>query len=113
MENATYGAKAEAYVARSLRSRGATVTVDTTGPGATDLEAVWSTGTMWLVQVKASRVATSTGPKWPSSNELGRLKSRATRIGATAVVALVKGTEIEFYSARNGHVLTPPDTRQR
>jgi Holliday junction resolvase len=112
MEHASYGSKAEEAVARSLRARGATVKVNTKGPGATDLEAVWPTGTTWFVQVKSSR-SKSSGPAWPSSEDLRRLKSRASRLGATPVVAQVHGGEVAFYSARDGRQLNPPDARGR
>jgi len=104
------GLEAEEYVARSLRGRGASCTVDTKQPGATDVDAIWPTGTRWLIQVKST--ISRTRPAWPSRQELGRLKARGTRLKATAVVALVhRNKTIEFFSARNGRVLHPTDTR--
>jgi len=41
-------------VAQSLRGRGATCDVDTKTPGATDVAAIWPTGTSWRIQVKST-----------------------------------------------------------
>jgi len=59
--------------------------------------------------VKSSAVGAAASP---SATELGRLKARATKIRATAVVVYVDsdGT-MTFESARDGRKLSPPDTR--
>jgi hypothetical protein len=72
----------------------------------TDVEAAFASGYLWIIQVKTSITG---DPSWPTSQEIQALNSRATRIGATPVIARVWLTynqdswfynEIKFYSAR-------------
>jgi len=101
----------EEKVARSLRARGAKCIVNTKLPGATDVIATWPTGTSWRIQVKYSE---NGKPSWPSSKELRRLKITATKNKQNPVVALVHANgSIEFFSARSGRKLIPPNIRKR
>lgn len=109
MKHYHLGARNEERVARSLRGRGASVCLHagSRGPGATDLEAVFPSGTAWLVQVKSSRTCNKP-PRCPSPADRGRLKARATRLNATPIVAYVQGSEIAYESARSGRSIDPP-----
>lgn len=111
--NMERGLAAEQKVRRQLAGVGAKTTVHSAsrGPGATDVEATWPTGTRWMIQVKSSSIGSA---PWPTARELGRLKARATKARATAVVAQADadGT-ITYRSARNGTRLYPPDSRRR
>ena len=100
-----FGREQEERVARSLRARGAKVTLSPGSRGAADLEAEFSTGTIWKVQVKASAGGT---PASPSPQDLGRLKQSSTKTGATPIVAEVTPEGIEYFSARTGKKLAPP-----
>jgi len=75
------GAAGERIVADTLRISGFVVTVNTQLPGATDIDAT-KVGDHRLVQVK-----TSVAPEPPaalSPEEVRAIKSRASRLGATA-----------------------------
>lgn len=109
----SFGKDMEEYVTQSLRGRGATCDVDTKMPGATDVVAIWSTGTSWRIQVKSTN-RRDLSPPWPSSEEIRRLKIAATKNKQTAVVAWVfKDGTIEYRSAQNRKIIHPPDTRKR
>ena len=99
-----YGREQEERVARSLRARGAKVTLSPGSRGSADLKAEFPDGPTWNVQVKASE---SGIPASPSAKDLGRLKQSSTKSGATPVVAKVTPDQIEFTSARDGRKLTP------
>ncbi len=100
-----YGRKKEETVAKSLRGKGAKVEISPGSKGAADLVAKFPSGTKWKVQVKASR---SVSAQSPTSKDLGRLKSSATKSKATPVVAKVTPKGIEYESARSGRKLSPP-----
>ncbi|RLG23000.1 hypothetical protein DRN85_10140 [Methanosarcinales archaeon] len=96
------GRAAEQKVAQDLKSHGAKVNLSPGSRTTTDIEVKWSTGRHWLIQVKSGK-----SPQWPSADELKGLNSRATKVGATPVVALVEKGKIEYYSARNRKKLRP------
>ena len=100
-----YGRDKEQKVAQSLRNRGAKVDVSKGSKGAADLEAKFSTGTKWKVQVKSTRGNKVTQP---TPKDVGRLKSGATKSRATPVIAEVTPKGIKYESARTGKVLRPP-----
>lgn len=104
-----YGRKKEQKVARSLRSRGATVDLSKSSKGAADLVARFPSGTKWAVQVKSTRSGKAASP---DTREIGRLKQSATKSRATAVVAKVGPKGVEYSSARSGRKLTPPPSRK-
>lgn len=103
-----YGMRKEDQLAHYLHRRGADVELSAGSEGPADLVASWTTGTIWAVQVKASR---SGEPAMPTSRDLGRLKQSAARRGATPVVAKISGNQVEFVSARTGRALKPPRSR--
>lgn len=97
------GRTAEQKVAQDLKLYGAEVSLSPGSRTTTDIEAKWTTGRRWFIQVKSGK-----SPQWPSADELKGLNSRATKAGATPVVALVeKGEKIEYYSARSRKKLKP------
>ena len=100
-----YGRAKEQLVARKLRARGAKSRLSPGSRGPADLKCKFPAGTKWNVQVKSTRKGQ---PKAPSAKELGRLKSKATKIGATPVVAKVVRNKATFGSARSGRNLTIP-----
>ena len=100
-----YGRNKEEKIARSLRGRGAKVSLSPGSKGPSDLQAKFPSGTKWNVQVKSTR---SGKPSQPNSRDLGRLKQSSTKSGATAVIADVTSGGIEFKSARTGRSLKPP-----
>jgi len=105
-----YGREKEQKVASSLRGKGAKVEVSKGSRGAGDLVATFPSGTKWKVQVKASR---SSVAKSPSSKDVGRLRSSATKSKTTPVVAKVTPRGIEYESARTGRKLSPPKSSKR
>ena len=100
-----YGREQEEKVARSLRGKGAKVTLSPGSKGAADEVAEFPGGTTWKVQVKSSATGS---PASPSRKDLGRLKQSATKTGATPVIAEVTPEGIEYFSARSGRKLKPP-----
>ena len=107
-DNYQYGRGKEHKVARSLRGKGASVQLSPGSRGSADLDANFTTGTKWKVQVKATRQGQ---PQQPSAKDLGRLKQSATKSHATPVVASVTPKGIEYTSARSGRKLNPPKKR--
>lgn len=105
-----YGRAKEQKVASSLRGKGASVSVSKGSKGAADLSAQFPSGTKWEVQVKATRSGTASTP---APKDLGRLKQSATKKGATAVVAKVSRSGIEYESAKDGRVLSPPGRKRK
>lgn len=105
-----FGRDQEERIARSLRARGAEVSLSPGSKGAADLTATFPTGTKWKVQSKASRAGQ---PASPSPKDLGRLKQSSTKTGATPVVARVTPERISYSSARTGKRLTPPSPRKK
>lgn len=99
------GREQEEKVARSLRARGAKVTLSPGSKGAADLVADFPSGSTWKTQVKSSKKGS---PAWPSPKDLGRLKQGATKTNATPIVAEVTPEGIEYFSARSGRKLKPP-----
>lgn len=96
------GLKAEQRVVSSLRAAGAKVKISPGSRTKTDIEAKWPSGKHWLTQVKYSSKNKSVGL---SSIERRALNSRATRLGATPVYAIVTPKKIEYRSARNNRKL--------
>ncbi len=109
MLNSRYGRRAERRISASLTARGASVRLSpgSRGAGATDIDATFRSGARWLIQSKAAR-RTSSAPRRPSRHELGRLKQRASRLGATPVIARTHCGVTRFTSARTGRKLAPP-----
>lgn len=105
----SFGREQEEKIARSLRGKGAKVTLSPGSRGAADLTAEFPTGTTWKIQSKASKEGT---PASPSPKDLGRLKQSATKSSATPVIAKVTPEGIEYTSARSGRGLKPP-TRKK
>ncbi len=101
----TYGRGKEELVARKLRGHGASVELMPGSRGACDLKARFPSGTIWYVEVKATR---SGNPAKLTTKELSRLKQSATRSKATAVIAYVTQNKVKFLYARNGNQATPP-----
>jgi len=89
------GRKAEERVARNLRMHGASVKLSPGSRTTVDLEARWPGGKRWMVQVKSGKC-----PRWPSTEELQGLNSKATKKRATPVVAMVREEGITYFSAR-------------
>lgn len=104
-----YGVKKEQALAKSLRGKGAKVTISPRSKGAADLKVKFKTGTKWNVQVKASRGTTAASP---STKDIGRLKQSATKSHATPVIAKVSKSGLEYRSARSGRKLTPPPRKK-
>lgn len=105
----SFGREQEKKIARSLRGKGAKVTLSPGSRGAADLTAKFPTGTKWKIQSKASKKGT---PTFPSPKDLGRLKQSATKSNATPVVAKVIPEGIEYISARSGRSLKPPTKKK-
>lgn len=105
----SFGREQEEKIARSLRAKGAKVTLSPGSRGAADLTAKFPTGTTWKIQSKASKKGI---PASPSPKDLGRLKQSATKSSATPVIAEVTPEGIEYTSARSGRGLKPP-TRKK
>ena len=103
--NYDFGREQEERIARSLRPRGAKVSLSPGSKGAADLTAEFPSGTTWKIQSKASRKGQ---PALPSPKDMGRLKQSATKSGATPVVAEVTPESITYRSARTGRKLNPP-----
>ena len=89
-------------ISNILRSAGSEVIQwkESPGPGGTDLEAYWPTGTAWLLQVRSTAA---------EAGELGKLRLRAASMGATPVLALVHRQQVEFRSATDQALLELPD----
>jgi len=99
-----FGRLKEEKVAQKLRKAGASVTLSKGSKGAEDMIAIFK-NKKWLIQSKATRKGS---PSQPSSGDVGRLKQKATKNGATSVIAEVLGNgSIKFKSARNGRELNP------
>lgn len=105
----SFGREQEEKIARSLRGKGAKVTLSPASRGAADLTAEFPTGTKWKIQSKASKKGT---PASPSPKDLGRLKQSSTKSNATPVVAKVTAESIEYISARSGRSLKPPTKKK-
>ncbi|MFC2077823.1 hypothetical protein ACFLTM_03350 [Candidatus Bipolaricaulota bacterium] len=101
----SYGREKEKKVARVLRGHGATVELMPGSRGPCDLKAYFPGGTVWYVEVKATR---SGKPAALASKEMSRLKQSATKSGATAVIAYVSRDKVEFFYARTMRPATPP-----
>ena len=101
----TYGRKKEERVARVLRGHGGKAQLAPGSRGPCDLKAYFPGGTVWYVEVKATR---SGKPTALTSKEMSRLKQSATRSGATPVIAYVSRNDVEFFYARNMRSATPP-----
>jgi Holliday junction resolvase len=99
-----YGRAKEQKVARSLRSRGAKVSVSKGSRGSADVVAKFPSGKTWNVQVKATRSGAAANP---SKAETGRLKQSSTKSRATPVIAKVSPKGIEYTSARSGRKVNP------
>lgn len=105
-----YGRRKERLAAQLLRGRGARVKLSKGSKGASDLEAVFPSGTKWKVQVKSTRAGAA---RRPSLKDQGRLKISATKSGATGVLARIVRNKVNFESIRDGRKLTPPTRRKR
>jgi len=106
-----YGRLKEQKIAQILRRKGASVEVRKASRGTGDLEARFSTGRKWLVEVKSSR---SGEARSLSSEEKHRLNQAADRRRATPVVARVTRQGVEYRSARSDRRLSPlPRSRGR
>lgn len=100
-----FGRLKETKVARKLRNAGARVQLRKGSKGSEDGLAKWPSGRKWLFQSKATRQGS---PNQPSSKDLGRLKQKAKRIDATAIIAEVFGSgKIKFISAKTKRELKP------
>lgn len=103
------GLKAEELVCKKIKNKGGKVKArqNTTLPGNADVVAEWkNSGRAWRVQVKSTSQK-GKNPAWPPAENLGNLKSTATRNGETAVVAWVfSDNSIEFKSAKDGRTLS-------
>lgn len=100
-----YGRGKEEKVARVLRGHGASVKLQLGSRGPFDLKAVFPSGTVWHVEVKATRSGT---PAKLTSKEMTRLKISSSRSRATAVIAYVSRDQVEFFYARTGARAIPP-----
>lgn len=105
----SFGREQEKKIARSLRGKGAKVTLSPGSRGAADLTAEFPTGTKWKIQSKASKKGTPTSP---SAKDLGRLKQSSTKSNATPVVAKVTPKSIKYISARSRRSLKPPTKKK-
>jgi Holliday junction resolvase len=97
--NYSTGIRAEKSVASTFRSNGWAVKQSAGSRGAADLTCTKGDKTHF-VQVKSS--STSTKP-YISSSEIGRLKSTATRNGATSVIAKVHNGIQSINYAKTGY----------
>lgn len=104
-----YGVHKEKKVAKTLRSKKASVKRVPASRGPADLKVTFPTGTKWNVQVKSSRTSKAASP---SKRDIGRLKQSSTKSGATPVIAKVTSQGIEYISARTGKKLTPPPRKK-
>jgi Holliday junction resolvase len=98
--NYAKGISAEGKVASVYRSKGWSVTQSAGSRGAADLKCSKGSTTHY-VQVKSTQNASRT--PYISNAEQGRLKSTATRNGATSVVAKVTPNNTDVYYAKNGN----------
>lgn len=96
--NYARGIKAENKVAASYRANGWSVKQSPGSRGAADLKCTSKSGTTHYVQVKSSHSGTAR----IASSEVGRLKSTATRNGATAVIAKVDPGQFNIAYAKTG-----------
>lgn len=97
--NYSKGVAAERKVASQYRSNGWTVIQSAGSRGAADLKCTNGNKTHF-VQVKSTGSPTRT--PYISSSEQGRLKSTATRNGATSVVAKVTPSGTNVMYAKSG-----------
>jgi hypothetical protein len=98
-DNYSNGRKAEKKVAAKIKKeKSATVTLNPGSRGAEDLKVTFNNGRKQFIQVKSSSNGKA---KMPSSTELGRLKSKSTRNGARAVVALVDSDGVRMIDAHS------------
>lgn len=105
MKTKSYDRALHDDISAILRSRGSEVlTWEGAGPGGTDLEAYWRSGTAWLVSVRAEA-------ERAVAEDLSRLRLRATGLGATPVVCKVSGKQLEFHSAVDDALLEVPEDR--
>ena len=97
--------EAQTDIAEMLKCTGSDVInwKDNPGPGATDLEAYWDDGTKWLLQVILGK------RKLNGESNLGKLRLRATSMGAVPVIAAVEGEQVEFRSAVDQELLEMPE----
>ena len=96
--NYARGIRAEKSIASTYRANGWSVNQSPGSRGAADLKCQKG-GNLHFVQVKSS--TTSTNP-YISSSEIGRLKSTATRNGATSVIAKVHNGHSSINYAKTG-----------
>ena len=106
----TYGRMKEQKLAEMLRKKGASVRVRQASRGPGDMEAKFSTGRKWLIEVKSSR---SGEARSLSSEEKRRLNQAADRKGATPVLARVTRRGVEFKSTRSDRRLSPSPRTKR
>lgn len=97
--NYSKGVTAERKVASQYRSNGWSVKQSAGSRGAADLQCTKGDRTLF-VQVKSTSSPTRT--PYISSSEQGRLKSTATRNGATSVIARVTPNGTSVVYAKNG-----------
>ena len=96
--NYAKGIRAENKIATKYRESGWSVKQSPGSRGAADLKCTSKTGTIHYVQVKSS----GSGSARISSSEVGRLKSTATRNGATSVIAKVDKNGMNINYAKSG-----------
>lgn len=108
-ENYKYSRDKEQKIAKALRNRGASVRTSEGSKSAMDLKVVFSSGTKWNIQVKASRSKIAVSPK---SKEIRRLKQETYKLSATPVIAKVTPDGIKYESASTGRILVPPRRRK-
>ena len=103
MKTTNYDQTLHADISAILSSRGGEILDwQGNGPGGTDLEAYWRSGTSWLVSVRAEA-------ERAIAEDLSRLRLRASGLGATPVVCHVSGMQVEFRSAVDDALLDVPE----
>jgi Holliday junction resolvase len=100
--NYSKGIGAEKKVASSYKSSGWSVTQSAGSRGAADLKCTKGSTTHY-VQVKST--SNTTSKPYISSSEIGRLKSTATKNGATSVIAKVTPNDTSVKYAKTGSVV--------
>ena len=97
--------EAQLDIAEMLKYKGSEVInwKDQPGPGETDLEAYWDDGTKWLLRVMLGK------ERLNGKGSLGKLRLRATSMGAVPVIAAVEGEQVEFRSAVDDVLLELPE----
>lgn len=106
----SYGRMKEQKLAEMLRRKGASVEVRKASKGPGDIEARFSTGRKWLIEVKSSRTGEA---RSLTAKQKHHLNSAADRRGATPVLARVTRKGVEFKSTRSDRKLSPaPRTKK-